>query len=231
MVHDFGGIIGSFSPTTLRYIAVASSLYSLFGDLSGWRVAEVGGGYGGQAYILLAIFRLKEYAIWDIPEASQLQRRYLQDRFNYGGTTTAAAAPSGSGGSSGSDGVRTSNTIQGRAHPELTTNFHSTLNVLIDKPFDLVISNYAISELGEEAQVAYGELLLRKAKHAYMILNGAGTHDMCFKMRRMLARDGHYIVSRSVCIPPLRAPSSSSSSSPLCALPPFVIACYPIYFS
>ena len=40
---------------------------NVFGDLSGWTVAEIGGGYGGLAKVLFEVAHLQHYAIWDIP--------------------------------------------------------------------------------------------------------------------------------------------------------------------
>lgn len=46
--YDYG--TGSLlSPTTLRYLKVASDLKLLFGELDGRKLAEIGGGYGGSA--------------------------------------------------------------------------------------------------------------------------------------------------------------------------------------
>ena len=44
-------IIGTFSPTTLRYIKVASDLQKYFGFNIGEKIAEIGGGYGGRLLI------------------------------------------------------------------------------------------------------------------------------------------------------------------------------------
>jgi hypothetical protein len=74
------------------------------------------------------IHYLQEYDIWDIPEAAGLQRRYLQDHFGFGGSTMEQ----------GSDGGRPMR----KSHPDLSTHFHSTLNVAVEEPFDLVCDMY-----------------------------------------------------------------------------------------
>jgi hypothetical protein len=56
--HRFGRI----SPSTLRYVKVASDLRRLFGDLTGAKVAEIGVGYGGQLLVLDQIFTHVEVA-------------------------------------------------------------------------------------------------------------------------------------------------------------------------
>ena len=43
---------GRFSPTTLRYAKVYSDLMRLFRDLDGQRIIEIGGGYGGQCFVI-----------------------------------------------------------------------------------------------------------------------------------------------------------------------------------
>ena len=80
VTHHFGRI-GEFSPTTIRYATVAADLFASFGDMSGWRVAEIGGGYGGQAKVLMDTVHLAHYAIWDVLPASALQARYLCRHF------------------------------------------------------------------------------------------------------------------------------------------------------
>lgn len=66
------------SPTTLRYFSVASEIQSIFGsDLSG-NVVEIGGGYGGQCSILQEFFKVREYAIFDLPNVQVLIGKYLK---------------------------------------------------------------------------------------------------------------------------------------------------------
>ena len=70
---------GSFSPTTLRYVKVLSDLTRLFGSLDGARIVEIGGGYGGQCYVISAVARPASYTLVDIEPVLALQRRYLQE--------------------------------------------------------------------------------------------------------------------------------------------------------
>lgn len=71
------GRFGAFCPTTLRYVKIAGDLQTLFGDLSGKRVIEIGGGYGGQCRILSTLFSFKEYVIVDLPQVLELTKKYL----------------------------------------------------------------------------------------------------------------------------------------------------------
>lgn len=77
VTHDYGPGIGVFSPTTCRYMKTLSDLLLLFGDLTGMRIVEVGGGYGGQCFAIHALCQPASYIIIDLPEAMQLQRQYL----------------------------------------------------------------------------------------------------------------------------------------------------------
>jgi len=70
--------IGSISPTTLRYMKVASDLRALFGTSIGNRVAEIGVGYGGQLLVLDQIFAIDEYYLFDLPPVLELTSKYLE---------------------------------------------------------------------------------------------------------------------------------------------------------
>ncbi len=69
--------IGRISPTTLRYIAVATDIRREFGNSKLTRIVEIGGGYGGQAAILRRLNMWDEYFIFDLPEVQDLIQRYL----------------------------------------------------------------------------------------------------------------------------------------------------------
>lgn len=70
--------IGTISPTTLRYLKVASDLNLLFGSLDQKSIIEIGGGYGGQCLILSALYKFKNYTIIDLPEPLALTKKYLE---------------------------------------------------------------------------------------------------------------------------------------------------------
>jgi predicted O-methyltransferase YrrM len=77
-VCDYGDL-GSFSPTTLRYVKVLSDLSRLFGSLEGARIVEIGGGYGGQCHVISAAARPGSYTLVDLEPVLMLQRRYLKE--------------------------------------------------------------------------------------------------------------------------------------------------------
>jgi len=65
------------SPTTLRYIKTIGDLHNFFGPLEGQDIVEIGGGYGGLCKIIQDVYDVKSYTIYDLPEAIELQRKFL----------------------------------------------------------------------------------------------------------------------------------------------------------
>jgi hypothetical protein len=128
------GYLGRVSPTDLRYAKVLSDLYSLFGSLDGFKIAEIGSGYGGQALAIQKFFRVSEYALFDLPWAMRLALKYIAN----------SPIP----------------------HHCLKGNLDE---VLLN--FDLVISNYAFSELRLEIQLEYLEKVILKSKRGFLIYN------------------------------------------------------------
>lgn len=70
--------IGPFCPTTLRYIKTYGDILTLFGKSNGWKIVEIGGGYGGLCRILASQIKFLQYAIVDLPETLALIRTYLE---------------------------------------------------------------------------------------------------------------------------------------------------------
>lgn len=134
------GVDGQLSPTTLRYVKVASDLHKLFGcDLG--TVAEIGCGYGGQCLTNDTLLSVKEAVLFDLPFVNQLITRYLESFILSGAYRT------------------------------------TTLNQHVPKPFDLVISNYAFSELPEPVERAYITKVLAHAKRGYLTMNSGMGND------------------------------------------------------
>jgi hypothetical protein len=69
--------IGVMSPTTLRYVKVMKDLKDLFGSLDGFRVCEIGVGYGGQCRIVDSYFRLSQYHLADLEPVLRLAQAFL----------------------------------------------------------------------------------------------------------------------------------------------------------
>jgi hypothetical protein len=69
---------GTISPTTLRYLKVACDLREVFGDLSGFKVVEIGGGYGGQCLLADMLWQLRSWTVFDLDAVLLLISRYLE---------------------------------------------------------------------------------------------------------------------------------------------------------
>lgn len=127
--------LGFFSPTTIRYLFFHSELIRIFGDLSGMRVVEVGGGFGGQAAVSTTLTENLEWVIFDLPEVSLLQERYL---------------------------------IQANPHARVT--YKSGLDIS-DFTGDVLLSNYALSEISRELQIEYMNKVVLNCNKGYMAWN------------------------------------------------------------
>lgn len=128
--------IGAISPSTLRYMKVASDLKNIFGEKIGDRVAEIGVGYGGQLLIADQVFQFKQYDLFDLPPVLTLTSMYLESH------------------------------ILNSAYKTVTLNQHGG-----DVDYDLVISNYAFSELPSQLQISYIQKILSRAKRGYLTMN------------------------------------------------------------
>ena len=127
--------LGKISPTELRYSKIVCELEILFGSLDGFKITEIGVGFGGQGGQILHTFDVAEYEFVDLAEPLQLVERYLG----------AINAP----------GV---------------VRVTSPHRVLSEKR-DLVISNYAFSELTLELQEEYFEKVISHSKRGFVIYN------------------------------------------------------------
>jgi len=108
-------------------------------------IVEIGGGYGGQAYVLLKMspnfdICIKSYTIFDLKYPSLIQTKYL----NF---------------------VEIKNQY----------NINSYYNFDIDKDtisnFNFVISNYALSEISTDIQNEYFDKILYNVDHGFMLWN------------------------------------------------------------
>ncbi len=67
----------NLAPATMCFAADYAALRWCFGSLNGMRIAEIGGGYGGLASLVTRLSDVKSYTIYDLPEATCLQKKYL----------------------------------------------------------------------------------------------------------------------------------------------------------
>jgi len=124
----------SISPSTLRYIKVLSDLIKLFGSLDGFKISEIGGGYGGQCKIINDCFNIKDYHIIDLDQVNKLSGKYL-DKL-------------------GVQNVR-----------------YSTNDDLNIEEYDLIISNYAYTELDRNLQDLYKKCVIDGSNNGYITCN------------------------------------------------------------
>ena len=122
------------SPTTLRYLKVASDLQILFGSSLG-KVAEIGCGYGGQALVNDQLLDVHSAVLFDLPFVTKLIDRYLNTHLLKGAYQS---------------------TVINKEEP---------------RAYDLVISNYAFSELPKALQLVYVNKVLAKSKKGYLTMN------------------------------------------------------------
>lgn len=134
MKYKYDNINIPLSPTTLRYLKVASDLRGLFGDNLG-SVAEIGCGYGGQAYTNDQLLCVDFATLFDLSFVNKLIERYLNTMLLNGAYRTM---------------------VINQAAPEY---------------YDLVISNYAFSELPSKLQQTYIRKVLANSKRGYLTMN------------------------------------------------------------
>lgn len=138
------------SPSTLRYVKVASDLTHLFGKgLDGAHVAEIGVGYGGQRLVLDQLYKFRSYDLFDLPPVLGLVSKYLECH------------------------------LLQSSYKAKTLNTHDG-----EKSYDLVISNYAFSELPAIVQRKYVDKVLKKASRGYLTMN-SGVADSLYSDGRM----------------------------------------------
>jgi len=123
------------SPTTLRYIKVASDVKNIFSDKID-NIVEIGCGYGGQYLILDKLINIQNYLLIDLYEVTKFIEKYLECY------------------------------VLNSSYETKTINKISQNN-----SWDLVISNYAFSELPSETQYNYIKKILLKSKNGYMTMN------------------------------------------------------------
>lgn len=145
--------IGLMSPTTLRYMKVASDLKNLFGEDIGENIAEIGVGYGGQLLVSDKVLKFKQYDLFDLPPVLELTSKYLECH------------------------------ILNNSYNTYTLNKHPG-----NKQYDLVISNYAFSELPTKLQIMYISKIMSKSKRGYLTMN-SGKSNSAFQENKLMMND------------------------------------------
>jgi len=77
LIYDYDAF--SINPTTLRYLKYAIEIKQTFSDIKNINYVEVGAGYGGLCKILNTLCNFNSINFFDLPEALELQRKYLSN--------------------------------------------------------------------------------------------------------------------------------------------------------
>ena len=84
--YDYVGFT-ECSPSNLRYIyhCIQIFIFADYCSLNNIDFVEIGGGYGGLAFFIHGLSKIfhtnvNSYTMYDLPQASQLQKRYLKER-------------------------------------------------------------------------------------------------------------------------------------------------------
>ena len=125
------------SGSSLRYIKVFLEIKSIFGDDRISNICEIGGGYGGQAFMFDSFSSQPiQYKIFDLPCVCKLSAKFLNHFY-----------------------------LKGCFDTQDINNFDG------QREFDLVISNYAFSELPRSLQEIYLRKCIMQAKRGYLTMN------------------------------------------------------------
>tara|TARA_B100000287_G_C20674086_1_gene794544 strand:+ start:849 stop:1820 length:972 start_codon:yes stop_codon:yes gene_type:complete len=132
----------SITNSTVRYIWNLAYLGMLFEDLDGMDIVEVGPGYGGLFLTLNSYWNnIKSYTFVDVPEASALQKKYIESTgIDFGDTKINYVS---------------------------ADNVESIYN----NKYDLFISNWSFSEMMTETQDIYLNNIMPNCKRGMCICN------------------------------------------------------------
>eukprot|EP00929_Paragymnodinium_shiwhaense_P114567 TRINITY_DN83005_c0_g1_i1.p1 TRINITY_DN83005_c0_g1~~TRINITY_DN83005_c0_g1_i1.p1 ORF type:complete len:514 (-),score=139.98 TRINITY_DN83005_c0_g1_i1:12-1475(-) len=142
----------NISGSSVRYLKFAYDMEQLFGDLGGFNIVEIGGGYGGQAAVLLSLFpNISSYTLVDLPEALHMANKFVR----------RAAKPHNS--ASPDDRSWRLKFIKGERgfRPE--------------QHYDLLISSNAYSEVPLALREEYFNKLVRRSDRGFVVDNSGTT--------------------------------------------------------
>jgi len=135
-----------FSPSIFRYVYFGLLILQHLkkANLFTPRIVEIGGGYGGQLYIINILadlfgIEIAEYLLVDLNSVVRHQEKYLNDM-----------------------GV---SNFQPCSFENVRDNIYDF------KSHDLLVSNYALGEFSENIQNMYIEKVVKKCKHCFVVWN------------------------------------------------------------
>jgi putative sugar O-methyltransferase len=135
--------IGMFSPLTLRHINSYCEIKKEFGGFENKNIIEIGSSYGGLCNIIniLSNNEYKTYTLVDIPEVLEFSKKFLKD-LNIDMTKLYFMTMS-----------------------DVEYNFENNKN------YDLLISEFTISEMNSEMVSFYFNNVTQYCKNAYLAMN------------------------------------------------------------
>ena len=77
-LYNYGPGIGLMDPLSLRNLWYCMDMLRHFGSMKGWRVAEIGGSFGGLAKLLLDVAEVASVTVFELPQVKKLQFAYLR---------------------------------------------------------------------------------------------------------------------------------------------------------
>ena len=144
-IATFHAPVGEMPPSQLRYWKQACEIVALFGPLDGFRISEIGVGYGGLAHALFLASdrRIAAYTLADLPSVESLALKVLK-----------VVLPS---------------------EVEKVTLYNrdnsSVAHRAADAGADLCISNWAFSELNAVVAERYLDTIFRSCERGYLTWN------------------------------------------------------------
>lgn len=140
--YNIDDFVINISPSTLYYAKIWSDIIFMFKNTNEMEIVEIGGGYGGQCVVANAMGSFKKWSIYDLPEANLLQEKYLHQ-----------------------NNITKYDLMSSPNFESINDSSKET------KKYDLLISNYAFSELERPIQEAYYNQVISNTQNGYMIMN------------------------------------------------------------
>ena len=169
--------LGRHHANNIRALYFALDIRRTFGDMRGWRVAEIGSGpiCGVSKLLLDLVPGIAQYTVFELPAVAALCRK-AQRR--------ARGADADADPRIRFDGARV---LLGRqCNAKSSGDFvNECRDDRHDEAFDLVLSTYSLSEMDLEMQRHYGEQLLNRAPNIYVATNAPPGRNMFGESERL----------------------------------------------
>lgn len=135
-------VYGRFAPDTLRYVNSLFEMVREFGEMENWDMIELGGGYGGLCRIISCYVSYQNYTLVEVPQVLELAKKWLQKH---------------------------ALTNIKFLHP---AQFSESTDEQEEKQtYDLLISEYSLSEMDEDGINYYFRHLVCRSRNCYLAMN------------------------------------------------------------